>query len=67
VALGTVYRLKVHSSGIDALAALLDHDPDLLLLDEEGVGLITREDYDALIALLNALRSPLREQVGGGI
>jgi hypothetical protein len=65
----TVFRVKVHQSGIDALESLLSHDPDLLVHEDDGdvigPGLITEDEYKALVALLNNLRSPFRQPIGG--
>lgn len=65
---GKVFRVKVHESGIQALEDLLSHDPELLVIagpDDEPYGLLSDEAYDALVALLNNLKSPFREEVGG--
>ncbi len=59
-----IYRAKYHERGVEALEALLSHDPDVLLGDRgERNGIVSRKDYESLVALLNNLKSPFREQV----
>lgn len=41
----------LHGDGVDVLAALLAHGPDRLV----GSGLVTRNEWDALVRLLSDL------------
>jgi hypothetical protein len=48
------FKVKMTDAEVEALGALLSHDPDLIIENDwEGVGLISAEDRDHLLALYN--------------
>lgn len=49
------FKVKMTDAELDALGALLSHDPDLVIFadDENGDGVISEADWDHLSALYN--------------
>lgn len=58
-----IYRGKYGEAGVEALARAID---DSIEKEENVIFSVSYEDYAALVALLNNLRSPFRETVYDG-
>jgi hypothetical protein len=53
---GDTVELVAIRAGLSALDSLLSHDPDLLVLQDDGTGLITQDERQALFGLLAVIR-----------